>query len=245
MKVLFLDESGDHNLSVIDPQYPMFVLGGVIMDQAYAEGPLTDAMNAFKREMFGRTDIVLHTADITRNRNGFERLQDPLFRKRFCECLNSLMSDLRYTVVACAIRKNDHLARYGVAALDPYLLSLDVLVERFCFDIGRIAGRGVIVAEKRDPTLDRQLELAWLNLKIQGTHYLRATVVEQRIVALNLRAKQDNIAGLQLTDLVVSPIGRHLLGKPDNDDWRIVNSKLRRSRAGKVEGYGLVVLPKQ
>ena len=29
MKVLFLDESGDHNLSVIDPQYPMFVLGGV------------------------------------------------------------------------------------------------------------------------------------------------------------------------------------------------------------------------
>ncbi len=245
MKVLFLDESGDHNLSVIDPQYPMFVLGGVIMDQTYAEGPLTDAMNAFKREMFERTDIVLHTADITRNRNGFERLQDPLFRKRFCECLNSLMSDLRYTVVACAIRKNDHLARYGVAALDPYLLSLDVLVERFCFDIGRIAGRGVIVAEKRDPTLDRQLELAWLNLKIQGTHYLRATVVEQRIVALNLRAKQDNIAGLQLADLVVSPIGRHLLGKPDNDDWRIVNSKLRRSRAGKVEGYGLVVLPKQ
>jgi len=245
MKVLFLDESGDHNLSVIDPQYPMFVLGGVIMDQAYAEGPLTDAMNAFKREMFGRTDIVLHTADITRNRNGFERLQDPLFRKRFCECLNSLMSDLRYTVVACAIRKNDHLARYGVAALDPYLLSLDVLVERFCFDIGRIAGRGVIVAEKRDPTWDRQLELALLNLKIQGTHYLRATVVEQRIVALNLRAKQDNIAGLQLADLVVSPIGRHLLGKPDNDDWRIVNSKLRRSRAGKVEGYGLVVLPKQ
>lgn len=245
MKVLFLDESGDHNLSVIDPQYPMFVLGGVIMEQAYAEGPLTDAMNAFKREMFERTDIVLHTADITRNRNGFERLQDPLFRKRFCECLNSLMSDLRYTVVACAIRKNDHLARYGVAALDPYLLSLDVLVERFCFDIGRIAGRGVIVAEKRDPTLDRQLELAWLNLKIQGTHYLRATVVEQRIVALNLRAKQDNIAGLQLADLVVSPIGRHLLGKPDNDDWRIVNSKLRRSRAGKVEGYGLVVLPKQ
>ena len=245
MKVLFLDESGDHNLSVIDPQYPMFVLGGVIMDQAYAEGPLTDAMNAFKREMFGRTDIVLHTADITRNRNGFERLQDPLFRKRFCECLNSLMSDLRYTVVACAIRKNDHLARYGVAALDPYLLSLDVLVERFCFDIGRIAGRGVIVAEKRNPTLDRQLELALLNLKIQGTHYLRATVVEQRIVALNLRAKQDNIAGLQLADLVVSPIGRHLLGKPDNDDWRIVNSKLRRSRAGKVEGYGLVVLPKQ
>ena len=31
MKVLFLDESGDHNLAVIDPQYPLFVLGGVIV----------------------------------------------------------------------------------------------------------------------------------------------------------------------------------------------------------------------
>jgi 23S rRNA U2552 (ribose-2'-O)-methylase RlmE/FtsJ len=38
MKVLFLDESGDHNLSVIDPQYPLFVLGGVIMDLDYAKG---------------------------------------------------------------------------------------------------------------------------------------------------------------------------------------------------------------
>lgn len=39
MKVLFLDESGDHNLAVIDPSYPLFVLGGVIVEQRYAEVP--------------------------------------------------------------------------------------------------------------------------------------------------------------------------------------------------------------
>jgi hypothetical protein len=39
-------------------------------------------------------------------------------------------------------------------------VSLNVLVERFCFEIGNQAGGGVIVAEKRDPTLDHQLELA-------------------------------------------------------------------------------------
>ncbi len=37
--------------------------------------------------------------------------------------------------MACAIHKDEHLSRYGVAALDPYLLSLDVLVELFCLDI--------------------------------------------------------------------------------------------------------------
>ncbi len=83
MKVLFLDESGDHNLSVIDPQYPMFVLGGVIMEVDYAKGALTDALNDFKRRMLGRTDIVLHTADIVRNRGGFERMKDPAFRAEF------------------------------------------------------------------------------------------------------------------------------------------------------------------
>lgn len=244
LKVLFLDESGDHNLSAIDPQYPIFVLGGVIVDQAYAEGPLTQALNRFKHDLFGRTDIVLHTADISRNRNGFERLADTTFRARFYAQLNALLRELQYTVVACAIRKDAHLARYGVAALDPYLLSLDVLVERFCFDLGHVPGSGVIVAEKRDPTLDRELDLAWLNLKIQGTRFMQASDVEQRIVGLNLRPKHANISGLQLADLVVSPIGRHVLGKPDKPDWHVVEAKLRRDRAGRVDGYGLVVLPK-
>jgi len=243
LKVLFLDESGDHNLSVIDPQYPLFVLGGVILDQDYAEAELTGELNAFKQALFGQTDIVLHTADITRNKNGFENLKDVAFRNRFYAALNALMRRIRYSVVACAVRKDEHLSRYGVAALDPYLLSLDVLVERFCFEIGNVSGGGVIVAERRDPTLDRELELAWLNLKIQGTRYLQAKHIEDRILGLNLRAKRDNIAGLQLADLVVSPIGRHVLGKPDKEDWKIVQEKFRRSPAGKIEGYGLVVLP--
>jgi hypothetical protein len=177
LQILFLDESGDHNLSVIDPQYPLFVLGGVIVEQAYAEGEMADRIQDFKRRLFGRDDIVLHTADITRNRNGFERIKDTPFRERFYTELNALMRDLHYQVVACAIRKERHLARYGVAALDPYLLSLDILVERFCLDIGNVTEGGLIVAEKRDPTLDHELELAWLNLKVQGTRYLSAHAI--------------------------------------------------------------------
>lgn len=244
MKVLFLDESGDHNLSVIDPQYPMFVLGGVIMDADYAKGPLKEALRDFKQQMLGRTDIVLHTADIIRNRNGFERMKDQGFRAEFLARLNDLMRTAEYRVVACAIHKTAHLARYGFDAVDPYMLSLDVLVERFCHDIGNIARGGVIVAEKRDPALDRSLDLAWLNLKVSGTRYVQANAIDNRISSLSLRAKSDNIAGLQLADLVVSPIGRHVLGKPDREDWRIVQSKFRRSRDGKVDGYGLVCLPK-
>ena len=214
------------------------------MDQDYAEGELTREVNAFKQQLFGRTDLVLHTADITRNRNGFERMQETAFREQFYERLNALMRKLTYMVVACAIRKDEHLSRYGVAALDPYLLSLDGLVERLCFEVGDVPDGGVIVAEKREPTLDRQLDVAWLNLKIKGTRFLQAKAIGRRMLGLNLRDKSENLAGLQLADLVVTPIGRQVLGKPPKDDWRIVESKLRSGPKGGYEGYGLVVLPK-
>jgi len=57
--------------------------------------------------------------------------------------------------------------------------------------------------------VDRERDIAWLNLKVQGTRYIQAKDIESRVVGLNLRAKAENIAGLQLADLVVSPIGRN------------------------------------
>lgn len=244
MKTLYLDESGDHNLTVVDPQYPIFVLGGVIVDQDYAEGPLAGALDDFKREMFGRTDIVLHTADIVRTRNAFEFLKTRHRRELFYDRLNALMSGLSYTVVACAIRKPEHVMRYGVTAMNPYLLGLEVLVERFCYDIGSVSSGGLIIAESREPSLDRGLELAWENLTAQGTRFLRPRTIATRIAALNLREKRLNIPGLQLADLVVSPIARHLIGKTDMEDWGIVEKKLRRGPDGQTDGYGLVTMPK-
>jgi hypothetical protein len=245
MKVLFLDESGDHSLGKIDPQYPVFVLGGIIVEARYAKSEMAERVRRFKRDIFGREDIVLHTADITRNKNGFQQLKDPAFRERFYAALNEVMRDLDYKVVACAIRKDEHLQRYDVSALDPYFLSLEVLVERFCFEIGKQSAGGCIVAETRGPTLDNQLELAWLNLKVQGTRYMRASQIVQRISSLTLRGKDGVLAGLELADLVVSPIGRHVLGKPAREDFRVVEAKFRRDARGNHLGPGLIVLPKK
>ena len=243
MKVLFLDESGDHNLSVIDPSYPMFVLGGVIVDKEHADGPLTDAFDDFKRRMFGRTDIVLHTADIIRNRNGFERLQNAEIRAHFYDELNSLMRELRYEVVACVIRKYDYVQHYGANAIDPYLLALRVMAELLCNDADSEGNSSAIVAEKRGEPLDRDVLNTWSIIKARGSLYAEADVIQDRIQTLELRDKQDNIAGLQLADLVVSPIGRHSLGKHGKEDWQIVQQKFRRGPNGDTANYGLITIP--
>ena len=136
LKTVFRDESGDWNPATIDPQYPVFVLGGVIADAAYAAGPMTDAVNDFKSELFGRTDIVLHTADIARKRNGFEPLHDPARRARFYRCLNELMREMQYSVLACAIRKYPHSELYRAFYPDLYLSCFPILVQHFCYEIG-------------------------------------------------------------------------------------------------------------
>jgi nicotinamide riboside kinase len=119
MKTLFLDESGTHELKRIQPDYPIFVLAGVICDADYARGELERRVRRFKLDLFGTSDIVLHTADIVRSKNGFQRLQEQPFREQFYRGLNQLMRELEYSVVACAIKKPEYVARYGPRAADP------------------------------------------------------------------------------------------------------------------------------
>ena len=242
MKVLYLDESGEHNPSVLSSDYPVFVLGGIITDKDYADGPLTEELNDFKRRLPGPSNRILHTADITRNRNGFESLADAGVRTRFYEGLNRLMRELQYAVVACAIRKDT--PAYGqFTARDLYLVCFEKLVELFCEEIGEVRDGGMIIAENRSsPPLNRALERVWSDLKSNGTDQIAGSAITDRILALSLRAKQDDIAGLEMADLVISPIGRHLLGKPDFEDWRIVKSKLLRNSASETAGAGLIVL---
>jgi Protein of unknown function (DUF3800) len=244
-KLLFLDESGSHNLTVIDPNYPVFVLGGVLLDRDYAEGELEYKLRAFKRDLFGNENLILHTADLTRNRNGFEAMKDKAFREQCYLKLNQLMRELEYRVIACVIKKDGHLSRYGVSALDPYMFSLEVLVERFAMEVGNHWHGGEIVAECRSLELDKELGLAWENLRVQGSRFVTATEIRNRIVGVTARPKLANVAGLQLADLVVTPIGRFVLGKPVHEDFRIVESKFRCDASGNYWGRGLVVLPKE
>jgi hypothetical protein len=195
-----------------------------------------------KKQLFGSEKIIVHTADLTRNRNGFEQMKNKAFREKVYRVLNTTMKDLSYQALGCVIRKDEHLNRYGMAALDPYHLSLNILVERTYFAMGR-TGELHIVAESRDSTLDRMLEIAFLEIKVSGTSFLSASEINKLGIELHIRNKKQDIAGLQMADLLVSPMGRYVLGKQMHADWEVIRSKLYRYR-GKWEGAGLVVFPK-
>lgn len=242
--ILFLDESGDHSLSKIDPQYPMFVLVGCVFEMGYYEDIVVPEIKAFKNYFLGSDKIILHTEDITHNKNGFERVMEAGFRNNFYQNINAVLSKLEYKVLACAIKKDEHFKRYGLAAIDPYMLSLDCIVERLVFELEEINQTGIIIAESRNSILDNELELAFLNLKVQGTSYLSASKVKKRVIQLSIKDKKENIAGLQIADLIASPIGRSILAKKNQIDYKMIEAKYR-NKGGKSLGYGLVVLPKK
>lgn len=161
MLVMFLNESGDHDLTRLDdPSRAVFVLGGVIVDSAYARTVLEPRVRALKQSFFGREDLVLHTADMVRARSGFESLAAEEARAAFVEQLNALMAELEYRVLACVVRKPEILERGDASAVDVYREALGVLVERFCDELGNSVDNGLIVAEKRRPDLDRALPRA-------------------------------------------------------------------------------------
>lgn len=88
---------------------------------------------------------------------------------------------------------------------------------------------------------------AWKNILCEkGTYYLSGECIFSVIdKELKLADKKDNIIGLQIADLVVSPIGRITIGKKAHDDWKIIKTKFRRDkRTSKASGYGLIRLPK-
>lgn len=163
--------------------------------------------------------------------------------------MQQLVRRLDFKIVACVIKKGAHLERYGLKAKDPYILSLSILVERFIFECGPRGGS--IVAESRGETFDNALDLAFLDLKIGGTEFISAKKIRQRILSFTIRDKKENIAGLQLADVVATPIGRHVHGKKTypvysegGDFFSVVEPKLRKDWKGNYEGMGLVILPK-
>ena len=200
--------------------------------------------NKLKNKFFNTEDIIFHTSDITRNKNSFEKMKDRDFKKDFYHALNAVMQSLKYKVIAAVIDKKLHKERYGDHAFDPYNLCLSALIERFCFEIGNKAAGGMVIAEKRSKLLDKQLQLVWDQMCTTGTRHLEGSIIAKRIGGFHLAGKKENIVGLQLADLVATPIGRHVMGKKSKDDFSIIESKFRHNEKGEYKGYGLITIPK-
>jgi len=72
--IIYVDESGDHSLESIDPEYPVFVLSLCIFRKVEYADQVTPAIRHLKFATFGHDMVVLHESDIRRKKGAFSLL---------------------------------------------------------------------------------------------------------------------------------------------------------------------------
>lgn len=72
--IVYVDESGDHSLVSIDPEYPIFVLSFCIFRKDEYAQAMTPAVRRLKFETFGHDMAILHEIDIRKKKGLFSKL---------------------------------------------------------------------------------------------------------------------------------------------------------------------------
>lgn len=239
--IIYVDESGDHSLTSIDPQYPVFVLAFCIFSKDDCTRYVCPVIQELKFQFFGHDMVVLHEREIRKAQEPFDILMNKEIRYRFMASLNDAITAASFVVIASVIRK-EKLCHCYARPGNPYHLALRFCLERahrYLDSLGEANRITYVVFERRGRKEDSQLELEFRRI-CDGDNYSRKQFPFRIIMA----DKRVNSVGLQLADMVARPIGLHVL-RPDqqNRAYDTLAEKIYKNARGNVEGYGLKCFP--
>jgi hypothetical protein len=238
--IVYVDESGDHSLTSINADFPMFVLAFCIFPVDVYVDRIVPLVQRIKFDFFGHDMVVFHEREIRKSAPPFDMLLRPEVRRRFMDRIDAVFAE-PFSVVATAIAKDEFKDSVGVD-VSPYNVALEYGLERVFRELqqcGAPQRETVVVFESRGKREDRELEQEFN--RIMATTVVSGMAGSFRFV---IASKQANSSGLQLADLVARPIGAHLL-KPEqpNRAWDRISERMPKSPSGTVSGAGLRVYP--
>ncbi len=240
---LFIDESGDHGLTTLNPDFPVFLLCGVLVS-AHEYLTIRDSFNEIKQQFWKNKQVIFHSRDIRKCEKEFQILFDLELKGAFYQQLNECIEGSNYTVIASAIRKDNYIRKFGRLSNDVYELALSFIIERsvFYLDEIQIPGKNLqIVIEKRGKKEDKKLDEHFQRLMARGTGYVSAKRLKDINLNIHFRSKKENVNGLQLADLVAYPTARYVINpKRANPAFDIVASKIYNKNGKR---YGLKIFP--
>lgn len=239
--IVYVDESGDHGLKTIDPNYPIFVLAFCVFRKADYIDQLVPALQNFKFEHFGHDQAILHETDIRKDRKDFAFLKTPERKAGFLNVLTQIVADTRFTLICSVIRKELYRKRYANPG-NPYHVALGFGLERVFYFL-RSQGAAVrqthIIVERRGKQEDAELELEFRRI-CDGGNFQGSKLPFDIVFA----DKKSNSAGLQMADLVARPVGIKMLRPTqDNRAFDVLQDKFYTDVSGKRDGWGLKCFP--
>ena len=239
--IVYVDESGDHGLESIDSNYPVFVLAFCVFKKEDYASEVAPAIQRFKFRHFGHDMVVLHEADIRKDRGDFRFLKTKELKGAFLGELSVILDKAPFTLICTVVDKQLLKQRYGFPR-NPYHIALAYGLERVYFYLdGKEQGQRTthVVVENRGKREDDELELEFRRI-MDGDNW-RSQRFPFEIVFAD---KKSNSGGLQLADLVARPVGLSVLRpEQENRAYDILKKKFDRDKSGRIEGWGLKRFP--
>ena len=240
---IFIDESGDHGLKNLDPNFPNFALCGVIMSESQYEA-LKEDFNAIKACFWKDKKVIFHSRDIRKCEKEFKILLDNAVKEKFYSQLDSALERNYYTIISSVIKKEEYIRKYGKLRTDVYEIALSFIVERSVFYLDSLddkISKLYFIIEERGKKEDAQLKNHFERLKQVGTYYVTPERLNTYNFDIAFRNKRNNVNGLQLADLAAYPIARYVGDKARaNPAFDIIKPKIY-SRDSKL--FGLKEFP--
>ena len=240
---LFLDESGDHGLTQINPQSSVFLLCGILF-HADDYQIFRQKFNDIKMHFWDTTEVIFHSRDIRKCNKEFAILLDYNTKSTFYSMLDQCVREANYTIIVSAIRKDEYIKRFGKLSNDVYELSLSFIIERAIFkldEIGHPDKKLDIILEQRGKKEDTKLKEHFQRLTARGTGYVAASRLKSYGLTINFRPKSKNVNGLQLADLIAYPCATFVKEpKRANPAFDVFSDKIY-SKNGKK--YGIKIYP--
>lgn len=213
--IVYADESGDHGLVNIDPQFPVFALTFCVLRKNDYAQTVVPSFQALKFSFWGHDSVVLHEHEIRKSKGPFRFLMtDAGLRARFYQEVSNLIVAAPMTVYASVINKDELKKRY-VDPWNPYEISLLFCMEQLCNLLNLYGQRGKtvhVVFESRGPKEDSQLELEFRRISVNAGQWGYKKVDFTRFDFQPVfMSKAANSTGLQLADLTARPIALSIL----------------------------------
>jgi len=242
--LLFIDESGTSSLKNVDPNFPILVLTGLLISKSNYEDMVKE-VNKLKKKYFPDKQVVLHRRDMRKYERGFEIFFDDKVKKSFYIDLNRILTKSDYMLISTGIDKEKYIREYGKLANDPYRIALSFMLERTVMETDSRAAVTIdVFIESRGKKEDRTVAERFNQLLYSGSSQIASARFLQRFSKkLNIHKKEDGVIGIEMADLCVYPIAKHLLNNNEpNPAFDVILPKIR-NRKGQIEGYGIKILP--
>ena len=238
--IVFVDESGDHSLKAIDPQYPVFVLSFCVFKKDVYCDNIVSKLRRLKFETFGHDMVILHEIDIRKRKGDFSCLsKEP--RELFMSSLSELIQESDFTLFAVVINKRK-LKSFYTEPKHPYHLAMEFGLERiyrFMKENRQDKGKTYLICEARGAKEDRLLELEFRRI-CAGDNYFQKPLPFDIVIA----DKKTNSEGLQFADLTARPIGLSVIKpKQVNRAYAVLEDKFYQDGYGNKKGFGLKIFP--